>query len=121
MKIIVKKSKLHERGVFAARYINKKEIIEVCDLILLEESELHHLNKTILGNYTFSWRNKYGALALGNGSLYNHSYEPNAKYIQEYKENKLKFVAIKDIKKGEEILVNYNGNPENKDKVWFDK
>lgn len=120
MKIIIKKSKLHGKGVFAARNISNKETIEFCETILVLKDEVDHLNKTNLGNYHFSWRGGNVVIALGNGSLYNHSYEPNAKYVHEYKENKLKFVAIRDIKKGEEITVNYNGSPESEGKVWFE-
>jgi SET domain-containing protein len=29
------------------------------------------------------------------------------------------FKAVKDIRKGEEIKTNYNGDPENQDPVWF--
>jgi SET domain-containing protein len=71
-----------------------------------------------LGNYVFVWEDNKFAVALGYGSLYNHSYEPNAKYIR--KKDKILFQAIKDIKSGEEITINYNGNPKSQDKVWFD-
>ena len=32
----------------------------------------------------------------------------------------INFVALKDIKPEEEILVNYNGDPTNQEKVWFE-
>ncbi|MFM8476053.1 MAG: SET domain-containing protein-lysine N-methyltransferase [Planctomycetaceae bacterium] len=59
------------------------------------------------------------AIALGFGSLYNHSYSPNARYddvgrqIKEYK-------ALRDIQKGEEITINYNGSEDCMDPVDFD-
>ena len=56
---------------------------------------------------------------LGFGSLYNHSYEPNAKYVRRVSKRVVEFVAIKDIKKGQEITVNYNfGDPDDKSKPW---
>ena len=61
------------------------------------------------------------AISLGYGSIYNHSYEPNAKYEKDFLNNMLIFRAIKIINKGEEIVVNYNGDPNNKEKVWFEK
>jgi SET domain-containing protein len=32
----------------------------------------------------------------------------------------IEFSAIRDIQKGEEITMNYNGLPEDKTPVWFD-
>ena len=60
-------------------------------------------------------------IALGYGSMYNHSYEPNAKYKRNFSNQTITFVAIKPIKKREEITVNYNGDPINQEKVWFEK
>lgn len=120
MKVVVKRSKLHGKGVFAAKNISTKETIEFCETILISKDEIKYLNKTNLGNYLFSWKGGNFVIALGNGSLYNHSYNPNARYIKKYREGKLKFVTIKKIMKGEEITVNYNGSPESKEKVWFE-
>lgn len=53
--------------------------------------------------------------------MYNHSYNPSAQYIKDFKNNLIRFVAIKDIEEGEEIFVNYNGDPLNQEKVWFEK
>ena len=58
------------------------------------------------------------ALALGYGSLYNHSYRPNARYEDVGPRTK-SFLAIRDIG-GEEITVNYNGKPRSRTAVWFD-
>ncbi|PJE76536.1 hypothetical protein COV05_04170 [Candidatus Uhrbacteria bacterium CG10_big_fil_rev_8_21_14_0_10_48_16] len=54
-------------------------------------------------------------------SLYNHSYEPNAKYDKDFVNNRIVFTSVKTVKKGEEITVNYNGDPDKKEKVWFEK
>ena len=67
MKIVVRKSKLHGKGVFAARNISNKETIEFCETILVLKDEVDHLNKTNLGNYHFSWRGGNVVIALGNG------------------------------------------------------
>ena len=57
-------------------------------------------------------------MALGYGSLYNHSYQPNARYDDGRGQTKI-FMAIRDIALGEEIVVNYNGEPDDKTPVWF--
>jgi len=121
MKIEVKKSQISGNGVFATTQILKDELIEVSNLIILEHNEIKFIDKTKLYNYYFSWPNNTAALALGFGSIYNHSYTPNCKYKKDLKNKTLGFYAIKKIKKGDEILVNYNGNPNCTEKVWFDK
>lgn len=121
MKTAVNASKIHGKGVFASEDISRGKIIEVCDVILLDERDTRIIDKTSLYDYYFGWKNGGGAIALGNGSLYNHSYKPNAKYQKDLSKNKLVFVSIRQIRKGEEITVNYNGDPWIKERVWFDR
>ena len=59
------------------------------------------------------------ALALGYGSLYNHSYKPNARYDDVGPQTK-EFTALRDIQPGEEITVNYNAEPKSRSAVWFE-
>ena len=121
MKIKFKKSKLHGNGVFAVTDIKKNEIIEICPILILSKKDTKEIDKTNLYNYYFAWGKNNSAISLGYGSLYNHSYEPNARYEDDFLNNRLIFKSIKKIKKGEEITVNYNGDPEDKEKVWFEK
>jgi uncharacterized protein len=109
-------------GIFARVPIKKDEVIEVCPVIEIPEEELSDLVKTKLLEYYFAWGEdfKSGVLVLGYGSLYNHTYSPNAKYIKELENSQVKFIALKEIKADEEILVNYNGHPEDKTKLWFE-
>ena|ERR1700690_2072589 len=102
---------LHIRGILAARDIKKGEIIERCPLILYPTYMDGSLEKTVLSKFYFEWTKKYSCIALGYGSLINHSFTPNAKYKHDYKRKVLVFHAIADIKKGEEISVNYNWDP----------
>ncbi len=120
MKVIYKKSKIHDRGVFAVSDFNKDEIIEVCPVIVLSNKDTVKIDSTYLYNYYFSWQNNQSAIALGLGSIYNHSYEPNAIYKKDFLKNEIKIIAINAIKKGEEITLNYNGDPKNQEKVWFE-
>lgn len=108
------------RGCFALKKFRKGEIIEPCPTILLTIKECKLCEKTFLDNYIYAWNKKYGAILLGYGFIYNHSYEPNAEYIRDYKNKLMIYKAIKSIKPGEEILVNYNGEPKSKAKIdWF--
>ncbi|HNE48113.1 MAG TPA: SET domain-containing protein-lysine N-methyltransferase, partial [Saprospiraceae bacterium] len=61
------------------------------------------------------------AIALGYGSLYNHSYNPNARYEVDFDEEVIRFYTLSTIKAGGEITVNYNGDWQDQNPVWFDK
>jgi len=70
-------------------------------------------------NYIFWW-GEDKAIALGYGSLYNHSFNPNAYYITNIENDSIDFYSGMDIQKGEEILINYNGDPDDQSPIWFD-
>lgn len=117
----VKKSK-YGRGIFATQPIQKGELIHEAPVIVSPSKEYKYLKKTIMMEYVFWWGEDLDdcALALGYGSLFNHSYTPNALYKLNLKNNTVDFFAHKDIKVGEEILINYNGDPEDDEPMWFD-
>ena len=114
-------SQLGGRGVFTAAPVPEGSVIEICPVIVIpgEQSEL--LDQTALYDYYFLWgpEEENRAIALGYGSLYNHSYAPNAEYRPDFERNELHFYAIRDIAAGKEITVNYNGAPESEDEIWF--
>lgn len=108
------------RGVFATRPIAEGEVIERVPVLLIEADELRNGDAwTGLASYCFLWDAGRYALALGYGSLYNHSYRPNARYDDAGRMTKI-FKAIRDIAAGEEITVNYNGDPDDLSPVGFD-
>lgn len=107
------------RGVFAKQSIGRGELVERSPIIVFTPEEWEHIEKTVLYDYCFNWGDRQGALALGCGSLYNHSFHPNAKYIKNLREMAIDFLALRDIEAGEEITVNYNGAPGDRDPVWF--
>jgi len=108
------------RGVFARHKIGKGELIERAPVIVLTPEEWNFVEKTVLSDYCFRLAEKQGALALGYGSLYNHSFQPNARYVQNLRELAIDFVALREIEEGEEITVNYNGAPADATPVWFE-
>ncbi len=111
------------RGVFASRNFKKGEIIETAPVIVLRTEDSALCEKTLLDTYLFGWTsNKDGALVLGYGSLYNHSFHPNAIYEQDYKNKCMIYIAYKNIRKGDEILINYNKDPEDRNSIcWLKK
>jgi uncharacterized protein len=118
--ILESKIKGAGRGVFATQDIKKGEVIEVCPVMVVPRKDYPLLKQTILHNYYFMWGKSTCAVCLGFGSMYNHSYNPNATYIKRIKDNIIEFASIKNIKKNEEITVNYNyGKPESKKRLWI--
>jgi SET domain-containing protein len=122
MRITVKDTPGKGRGVFATSEIQSGELIESTEIIVVPSEQRSFLDTTVLYNYYFSWgaEANEAALALGFGSLYNHSYSPNAHYVKDLIRQKIDFVAIRNISAGEEITVNYNGDPASLKPLWFD-
>ncbi len=114
------------RGVFAKKRIAKGEVIEVCPILLVPYKSQKRRKAcaptdSLLDNYYFEWSKNYWCFPQGYGILYNHSYTPNAYYARNYKNKLLKFIALKNIEKDEEVLINYNGWPYDKTPIegWF--
>ena len=114
------------RGVFAVRDIEVGDLIERAPVIPMPSDAIDPINKTALSYYVFMWGEadwpggEGYAVALGYISLYNHSYTPNARYTRDYDKTELVITALKPIKAGEEIVVNYNGVPDCMDALWFE-
>ncbi|OLN32776.1 SET domain-containing protein [Desulfosporosinus metallidurans] len=117
--IIMKNTEKYGRGIFANRNIKKGEFIEEAPVIVISKTEWKLMKKSVLSNYVFRW-GEDKALALGYGSLYNHSYTPNARYLTNIEKQSIDFYAREDIQEKEEITVNYNGDPKDQSPVWFE-
>ncbi|MFH0772955.1 MAG: SET domain-containing protein-lysine N-methyltransferase [bacterium] len=99
------------RCIKAARDIKAGEIIESCPIILIPTKELVYHDKTVLTNYNYDWDDDNDAMVLGYCGLSNHSFSANVQYKRNFELKCMEYYAVKDIKKDEEIFVNYNGNP----------
>ena len=127
-KVYVSKSGIFNagRGVYAKSDIKKDEIIESCPIVEVSKNDTSNLKESILVTYFFYFgKNKERlALALGFGSLYNHSYKPNATYKVKPSEKTIEFIAICKIKKDDEITFNYSNSAKpqkgKKDPLWFE-
>ena len=107
------------RGVFARKRIGKGGLIERVPVVVMKVSEIFNPGPRVtLADYVFSWGRGKVAFSCGYGALYNHSYEPNAVYYSSGLRTQV-FVALRDIKAGEEITVNYSGAPNRRWKVAF--
>jgi SET domain-containing protein len=118
--IYLKDTQKYGRGIYAKRDIKKGEQIEVSPIIMISNEDWQkYLEKTILYSYCFYWEENL-AIALGYGSLFNHSYHPNARFNNNMANLSIDFYAIRDIKKDEEITINYHGDTEDYSPLWFD-
>ena len=111
------------RGVFARTDIRKGAVIESCPVIEISSHDMAALGESILVTYFFfhGQDKEKQFLALGFGSLYNHSHAPNAMYAIHEATATIDFIAAADIVKDSEITFDYtSGNPHHTDPLWFE-
>lgn len=122
MSLFIKKTEKYGRGIFTTSDIKKDEIVEISPVIVIPIDQWKYIKKTILYNYCFIWDNADEdlAIALGFGSLFNHSYNPSIGYYCDTENLAINFYALRDILEDEELTINYHGDPDNKSPLWFD-
>ena len=98
------------RGLFATRNIKKGTVIEKSPTIRLTPGDNSYIENTVLQFYTYDSPNELSGdcfLALGFGALFNHSDEPNVAYRVRPDEQDVLFKAGRNIKKGEQLFIDY--------------
>ncbi|KAJ7095947.1 cytidine deaminase-like protein [Mycena belliarum] len=107
---IVGNSEGKGRGVFGYQ-----TVVEISPVLLLGKEEYEaHGRFTILDDYTFKWKNGSMALALGLGSLFNHSNFPNLSYAIDTSSDSIRYTTTRNVKQGEELCIYYGSN------LWFE-
>ncbi|MBG9812844.1 lysine methyltransferase [Bacillus endophyticus] len=109
------------RGVFAKQDIKKGTLLHEAPVIPYPNKEHEHIEKTALADYAFEYGVNHTAILLGYGMLFNHSYTPNATYKINFDNHTFDFYAYTDIQAGKEILINYNGDVDDQELLWFDR
>lgn len=107
------------RGVFATSDIAKGTLIHIAPVIPYPNEDHIHIERTILGDYAFEYGENHSAILLGYGMLFNHSYTPNTYYELNFDNLSVDFFAHTDVTAGDELLINYNGETDNEDPLWF--
>jgi SET domain-containing protein len=91
-------------GVYALDDINDNTLIEECPVI---EVPVDEVKGSVLMDYLFKTSQDLYVLALGNGSIYNHRNQPNARWEYIPEQKIIKIVSSRPIKSGEEIFISY--------------
>ncbi len=109
-------------GIFTSEPIKANTIVEVSPVIVMKHTERKLLDQTLLHDYIFEWgeRKKQCCMAMGYVPLYNHSYDSNCESEMEFDKEIISVRAVRNIDKGEELFINYNGTYNNGKPVWFE-
>ncbi|ETI23208.1 hypothetical protein G647_05005 [Cladophialophora carrionii CBS 160.54] len=109
------------RGVFATKHIPRGTVVEVSPVLVFSEDEVeNHTQHTVLQHYTYYWPSASGrtmtqALALGLGSMFNHSTrDQNVGWIRNTETEVIVYTTLRDIKAGEELCISYGSA-----RLWF--
>ena len=80
----------------AARQFAQGDTIETCPTIVVPLRDRRAVQSTILSQYSFAW-GKRVALAQGFGGLYNHAYDPTARFEVDIAGGVIRFLARRKI------------------------
>lgn len=109
-----------DRGVYSSEYIAPGTVIEISPVVVMSKEERTLLDQTALHDYIFEWEDGQCCMAMGYVPVYNHSYQSNCEYVMDYTNRQISITTVKEIKAGEELLINYNGDWDDSTPLWFD-
>lgn len=109
------------RGVFTSKNIKAGTVIEISPVLVFSAKERKAIEETKLFHYIFEWgkTHRLGALALGYISMYNHDYNASCEYEMDFDNNTMTIKTVREVKKGEELFINYNATPDDATPLWF--
>lgn len=120
--LFIKNTDNKGRGVFTRAAITTDTVIEIAPVIVMNKDDRVHLDKTLLHDYIFEWgmQKDKCCMALGYVPMYNHSYKSNCEYFMDFEKAVIAVKTVRNVKKGEELTINYNGDWNDAAKLWFD-
>lgn len=107
------------RGLAATRSFRRGEVLERAPVLVVPRKLLQPLRGGPLDDYWFWWDDEHNAFALGWAALYNHACPANTRFRLERAGRLIVFEAAADIEAGEEVTINYHGEPDDPSPVWF--
>ena len=120
--IFVAKARGRGRGVFTSVALKAQTVLEIVPVIVMSKKEKKLIDETLLHDYIFEWGDdrKQCCMALGYVPLYNHSYQSNCEYEMDFRKELITIRTVRDIKAGEQLFINYNGEASSETPVWFE-
>lgn len=111
-----------KRCVYCAENITEGSTIELSHVLIISKKDTELIHKTSLHDYYFMWDLDKGesAIALGYGSLYNHSEDANTGFEIVPADEMIRFFALRDIPAGEELCIDYIGLKDSGATLWFE-
>ncbi|KAG0302274.1 hypothetical protein BGZ97_002421 [Linnemannia gamsii] len=101
------------RGVVTTVVIPARTVIDISPILLFPSEEYStHGQYTQLDHYTYRWKGGM-ALALGLGSMFNHSRTPNVGFQRDFDNGLIRYSTLREIQIGEELCISYGPN------LWF--
>lgn len=113
--IKIKEYKKMGRGVMTTQGIKKHQVVMKVDTIVIPKHQAKHVHNTILDNYVYDSGDGLSLVALGLGSLFNHSSSPSIGYVVKRLNNGryiIIYKALRNIKANEQLFIDYGYNPE---------
>jgi len=110
------------RGVFALADLPEGMVLETSPVIVMSRKDQELIDQTPLHDYIFLWgeQEEQCVMALGYVPLYNHAALSNCDYLMDFEQGSITIVTVRDIKEGEELFINYNGQWDDGRPVWFE-
>lgn len=118
--LAVQESPGRGRGVFAMRAFCRGEVLERAPVIVVLRADLRPLRGSLLDDYWFWWDEEHSACPLGWAALYNHRCPANVTFRLDHAARTIVFEAAADIGVGDEVTINYHGDPTDGQPVWFE-
>ena len=105
------------RGVVAARRFLCGELVDAAPVVVIPGRQWKLIEHSVVGRFCFGWDDVTDsvAVALSRMSLLNHSYTPNVVSEKHVHGRLIILVTLRDIEPGEELTLNYNGDPQSRD------
>ena len=109
------------RGVVTLKKIANDTVVEHSPVIVMDAAARQLLDQTTLHDYIFVWGNNEDECCMAQGyvSIYNHAVGSNCEYFMNFDDNTMQIKTVRDIAAGEELTINYNGDWDNEEDVWF--
>lgn len=120
--LFIAPTKTMGRGVFTNEDIEPGTMIEISPVVVMSDEERKLLDQTLLHDYIFEWgfNSEQCCMAMGYVPVYNHSYQSNCEYEMDFVNSLMGVKAVRFIKAGEELFINYNGDWNDTTPLWFD-